>query len=134
MYDDTGAGNAEETPAVAMPNALSATAQGLARPTEGVNPLTGGTTLLNPLGVLVAPEGGVNSDDGEIADALEAALVEDSRTEAFFPSAIRFVVEAGVIHLRGTVNNAHAREAAETICQRVRGVQAVQNHIEVSGA
>jgi osmotically-inducible protein OsmY len=68
------------------------------------------------------------SSDGEIKQAVQAALRLDARVSAFSPDV---TVEDGVVILGGSAGNLRAKTAAAQDAKSVVGVSLVENHLKV---
>jgi len=69
-----------------------------------------------------------SSSDGEIQQAVQAALRADPRVSAFSPS---ITVADGVVTLGGTVGNVKAETSAEQDSKNIVGVRHVDSHLKV---
>jgi CBS domain-containing protein len=81
------------------------------------------SNLLQGLATATGP-GTVSADDREIAKTLEAALGEQN-----FGIFINPIVQDGVVHLWGLVDNAAERRALVLLAEEVPGVKSVEDHL-----
>ncbi|HUZ00625.1 MAG TPA: BON domain-containing protein [Thermomicrobiaceae bacterium] len=89
-----------------------------------VRPVAGVTSVVNRIRI-VQPT--IASD--AIRAGIEQAFVRDATVDA---GRVQVQVEAGTVHLTGTVRSTAEREAAEQVAWRSRGVTDVTNEIHVA--
>ncbi len=70
-----------------------------------------------------------NNDD-KIYDAVRQKLANDPDVKG---ADLDVAVKNGVVTIKGTVNDEHAREKAEKITKKVKGVTRVDNQLKVFG-
>jgi hyperosmotically inducible protein len=70
-------------------------------------------------------------DDGRIHDEVLAKLANDSDVRG---GGFEIVVKNGAVILRGQVHTQKAREKAEKIAKRIKGVTSVDNQLKLFGA
>ncbi|PYT13206.1 MAG: hypothetical protein DMG59_21120 [Acidobacteria bacterium] len=82
--------------------------------------------------VLVAPllAQGTPSDD-RIYDEVRRRLANDADVKG---AGLNVTVKTGAVTLRGTVRTTKAREKAERIAKKVKGVVSVDNQLKLLGA
>ena len=71
-----------------------------------------------------------NNDD-KIYDAVRQRLANDPDVKG---ADLDVAVKNGVVTIKGTVNDQHAREKAEKITKKVKGVTRVDNQLKVFGS
>ncbi len=101
---------------IAPPANLRARVVGQAEPTDVLNAQTGVT------------------GDQAFAQHLEAALAQTGATRVFFPqtrSTIQVMNQNGTVTLQGTVANAAERQDIETRVRAMRGVNGVNNQLQI---
>jgi osmotically-inducible protein OsmY len=70
-----------------------------------------------------------NSDD-KIYDAVRQRLANDPDVKG---ADLEVAVKSGVVTIKGVVNDEHAREKAEKIVKKIKGVTRVENQLKVFG-
>jgi osmotically-inducible protein OsmY len=81
--------------------------------------------------VLIAPLfAQANHEDDRIYDEVRRKLANDIDVKG---GGIEVVVKAGVVTLRGRVHDNHAKEKAEKITKKIKGVTGVTNELSISG-
>jgi osmotically-inducible protein OsmY len=81
--------------------------------------------------VLIAPLfAQTNHEDDRIYDEVRRKLANDIDVKG---GGIEVVVKAGVVTLRGRVHDNHAKEKAEKITKKIKGVTGVTNELSISG-
>ncbi len=70
-------------------------------------------------------------DDGRIHDALMTKLANDADVRG---GGFEVIVKNGVVILRGQVHTEKAKEKAEKIAKKVKGVVSVENQLKLFGA
>ena len=73
---------------------------------------------------------GTPSDD-KIYDAVRQRLANDPDVKG---AGFNVTVKNGAVTLEGTVHDSHARDKAEKITKKVKGVTSVNNQLKISGA
>jgi hyperosmotically inducible protein len=97
--------------------------------TEVVRKVSGVRSVENKLDVRTAAKSvGGTVDDAMLTTKVKAALAGDANTKA---TEINVASQAGVVQLSGTVATAQAKAEAERVAGTVKGVQTVQNKIDV---
>lgn len=87
--------------------------------------------LVVPLSALnMSAQKNTNSDD-RIYDAVRQRLANDPDVKG---ADLDVAVKNGVVTIKGTVNDEHAREKAEKITKKVKGVTRVDNQLKVFGS
>lgn len=72
-----------------------------------------------------------NNNDDKIYDAVRQRLANDPDVKG---ADLDVAVNNGVVTMKGTVNDQHAREKAEKIVKKVKGVTRVDNQLKVFGS
>lgn len=82
---------------------------------------------------LVLPVAAQNSssNDDRIYDAVRQKLANDPDVKG---ADLDVAVKNGVVTIKGTVNDQHARDKAEKITKKVKGVTRVDNQLKVFGS
>ncbi len=70
-------------------------------------------------------------DDGRIHDAVQAKLANDADVRG---GGFEVIVQNGAVILRGQVHTEKAKEKAEKLAKRVKGVVSVENQLKLFGA
>ncbi len=83
--------------------------------------------------VLIAPMFGQQNThaDDRIYDEVRRRLANDIDVKG---GGIEVIVKDGVVTLRGRIHDNHAKEKAEKITKKVKGVTGVTNELTISGA
>lgn len=82
--------------------------------------------------VLIAPLfAQANHEDDRIYDEVRRKLANDIDVKG---GGLEVVVKDGVVTLRGRVHDNHAKEKAEKITKKVKGVTGVTNELTITGA
>lgn len=81
------------------------------------------SNLLQGLATASAP-GSITADDREIAERLEAELGRQS-----FGTFLNPIIQDGVVHLWGMVDNDAERRALVLLAEQIPGVKAVEDHL-----
>jgi osmotically-inducible protein OsmY len=71
------------------------------------------------------------SSDDRIYDTVRQRLANDPDVKG---ADLEVAVKNGVVTIKGTVNDEHAREKAEKITKKVKGVTRVENQLKVFGS
>lgn len=85
--------------------------------------------LVIALAVPLLAQGPTNSDD-KIYDVVRQKLANDPDVKG---GGLDVSVKSGVVTLKGVVHDAHAKEKAERITKKVKGVTSVDNQLKVFG-
>jgi osmotically-inducible protein OsmY len=71
-----------------------------------------------------------NSADDKIYDEVRRRLANDPDVKG---AGLEVIVKAGAVTLRGRVHDVHAKDKAEKITKKVKGVTKVTNELRVFG-
>lgn len=83
--------------------------------------------LILALAVPLLAQGPANSDD-RIYDLVRQKLANDPDVKG---GGLDVTVKSGVVTLKGTVHDAHAKDKAEKITKKVKGVTRVDNQLKI---
>jgi osmotically-inducible protein OsmY len=72
-----------------------------------------------------------NTSDDKIYDSVRQKLANDPDVKG---ADLEVAVKNGVVTMKGTVTDEHAREKAEKIAKKVKGVTRVENQLKVFGS
>jgi osmotically-inducible protein OsmY len=72
-----------------------------------------------------------NTNDDKIYDSVRQKLANDPDVKG---ADLEVAVKNGVVTMKGTVGDEHAREKAEKIVKKVKGVTRVENQLKVFGS
>ncbi len=86
--------------------------------------------LIVPL-LVVQSKAAQGKDDGRIHDEIMAKLANDTDVRG---GGFEVIVKNGAVTLRGQVHTEKAKEKAEKITKKVKGVVSVDNQLKLMGA
>jgi osmotically-inducible protein OsmY len=86
--------------------------------------------LIVPL-LVVSSQAAQGKDDGRIHDQVMAKLANDTDVRG---GGFEVIVKNGVVTLRGQVHTEKAKDKAEKITKKVKGVVSVDNQLKLMGA